>query len=177
MEAKYILGSFLDTARHNGEAIAIMHGCNAQGVMGSGAALGVKNKYPEAFRVYQRVHSTSGLKLGTIVPVEVVDEENNPVTVLNAITQETFGSDGARYTSYDAVASVIAAANQWAKTNMPTDGKIPKILLPLIGSVRGGGKWKVIEQIIESYSTHFQPIVCVPTIDEFNSLGLNKTLD
>lgn len=177
MEAKYILGSFLDTARHNGEAIALMHGCNAQGVMGSGAALGVKNKYPEAFRVYSSIHHGAGLELGTIVPVDAVDEANNRITVLNAITQETFGSDGARHTSYDAVADVIAVANEWAKSHPLPDGKIPKILLPLIGSVRGGGKWKVIEQIIEAYSTHFQPVICVPSIDEFTSLGLNKTLD
>lgn len=49
MKIIYKKGSFLD-----GDERFKMHGCNAQGVMGSGAALEVKMKFPSAMKSIER---------------------------------------------------------------------------------------------------------------------------
>jgi len=65
----------------------ILHGCNAQGVMGGGFALLVKNQYPSAYNDYLTRYQSRGLMLGTAYPV--ISED---VTIWNMITQEYFGS-------------------------------------------------------------------------------------
>ncbi len=68
----------------------IVHGCNAQGVMGSGVALAVKNKYPGAFDDYRAIYEDEGLELG--LPYPYMPTPN--LVIWNAITQEWFGHAG-----------------------------------------------------------------------------------
>ncbi len=127
----------------------IVHGCNAQGVMGSGVALAVKRKFPGAYADYMHIHSTVGLKLGQAYPHEVSGEDNKLV-IWNAITQDGFGY-GVRQTSYDAVATCFSDINTCVK-EMSKAGwnHIPQeVHIPLIGAARGGGNWEIIREIIE----------------------------
>lgn len=130
----------------------IVHGCNAQGVMGGGVALAIKTKYPAAYEAYAnycRQRKQSGLPLlGTIIPQRVGNNSlftGPELWILNAITQENFGREPCkRYVSYQALAScfkeVVKIANE---TGLD-------VHYPLIGAGLGGGDWAVISDIIDS---------------------------
>ena len=117
----------------------IVHGCNAQGVMGSGVAKAIREKWPVTFKKYREHYERYGSRLGAVIPVWVdVD-----TLVINGITQEFYGRDGKRYVDYDAVRSVFKFTRGWAQEwNMPVN-------FPLIGCGLGGGDWQIIENIIE----------------------------
>lgn len=139
----------------------IVHGCNAQGVMGSGVALAVRQTYPDVYQDYLQQHDEFGLMLGDAYP----SYANDDLLIWNAITQGNFGP-GARQTNYDAVATCFEYINHTIKTgkirNGPIDfdsseeeilwddvGIVPEVHIPLIGAARGGGNWEIIREIIE----------------------------
>ena len=143
----------------------IVHGCNAQGVMGSGVALGVKNLYPAVYEDYRKIHETVGLKLGTAYPVSITHPVYDRLMVWNAITQDNFGA-GIRQTSYDAVETCFRQIDEYISENARkwtnvAEGKTEvvffhpaEIHIPLIGAARGGGNWEIIREIIEQTVTH-----------------------
>jgi O-acetyl-ADP-ribose deacetylase (regulator of RNase III) len=127
----------------------IVHGCNAQGVMGAGVAGQIKFYFPEAFDVYKecinikRAKGKDPLGTNTYLP-------NGKLVIVNAITQEYYGNDGKLYTSYDAVRScfkdIKEEIEQWQKIYKD----VPRVLnFPLIGCGLGGGDWDIISSIIE----------------------------
>jgi O-acetyl-ADP-ribose deacetylase (regulator of RNase III) len=123
----------------------IVHGCNAQGVMGSGVALAVKRKYPGAYDDYMEQYATDGLELGRAYVYAV----NDKLYVWNAITQEGFGAP-TRNTSYDAIQTCFEEINELVRAVL-----IPaEIHIPMIGAARGGGNWEIIREIIEQTVTY-----------------------
>ena len=122
----------------------IVHGCNAQGVMGSGVALGVKNTYPQAFKDYLEVYEAGNLNLGEAFPTAVKPE----LIVWNAVTQNLYGK-GTRMVSYDAIQTCFQRVNNWITSNNGLVVIPNEIHIPLIGASRGGGNWKIIQTIIE----------------------------
>jgi O-acetyl-ADP-ribose deacetylase (regulator of RNase III) len=139
------IGSLLDvTAGH------IVHGCNAQGVMGSGVALAVKNMYPSVFADYRDIYDNEGLELGAAYPVCPIEG----LCVWNAITQEWYGKPG-RNCSYDAIETCFSDINIAVNG---FDKIVKEIHIPLIGSVLGGGNWEIIREIIE------QTVTCPVTL-------------
>lgn len=129
----------------------IVHGCNAQGVMGSGVALAVKNTYPDAYTNYMNIHETTGLELGKAYPVTI----NRYLVIWNAVTQDQFG-DGVRQVSYDAVQTCFEQVNVYIRQSMKNRDTIPDldaVHIPMIGAARGGGNWEIIKAIIEQTMT------------------------
>lgn len=127
---------------HGALPVYIMQGCNAQGVMGSGLAVQVKNKYPEAYLDYKRLCDSlpKGGRLGHYSITAIGGRR----WIVNAITQEFYGTDGKRYTSYDAVADVCEKLrNCFGKEKVVL--AIPK----KFASDRGGACWKVVKQLIK----------------------------
>lgn len=135
----------------------IVHGCNAQGVMGSGVALGVKNTWPHVYQNYRQIYGEDGLVLGRVYPVLAAEG----LIVWNAITQDSYGA-GNRHTSYEAIATCFEAVNEYiaeieeAKaSNTLFEGNKDVVFapaevhIPMIGAARGGGNWKIISTIIE----------------------------
>ena len=123
----------------------IVHGCNAQGVMGSGVALGVKQTWPHVYETYRRVYETNGLILGNTYPVHATPN----LIMWNAVTQNLYGT-GNRLTNYEAVATCFEQVNTYLNNNnLNVPDIVKEVHIPLIGSARGGGKWRVIEAIIE----------------------------
>jgi O-acetyl-ADP-ribose deacetylase (regulator of RNase III) len=127
----------------------IIHGCNAQGVMGSGFAKQLKETYPEAYAAYRKQAMSAGLSLGDVVTVPISDD----LVIFNAITQDAYyGHPNAtkgqtRFTDYEAMARVMENANYVARTQYSS---IEQVLhFPLIGAYRGGGDWEIIKTIIE----------------------------
>ncbi len=137
----------------------ILHGCNAQGVMGSGVALAIKNKFPSAYQAYLASKAEGGMKLGIIT---FAYQEASNQFVVNGITQEFYGRDGKQYVDYEAVREVMKGMN-WLAVNrhgMYFDGDC-SVAMPAIGAGLGGGNWEVISAIIEEESINFQPVVYI----------------
>jgi O-acetyl-ADP-ribose deacetylase (regulator of RNase III) len=124
----------------------MIHGCNAQGVMGSGIALAVKNIYPGAFTAYRKVEETQGLSLGSIIPYF---DQADQITVINGITQNLFGRNGNRFVSYDAITEVFEQTRSYIERNATDPLKPPRLFMPLIGAGLGGGNWRIIQTIVE----------------------------
>lgn len=121
--------------------IIIAHGCNAQGKMRSGFAKVVRDLNEGVFKAYVASHH----KIGTVSYYELYPN----VYVANCITQEFFGYDGKKYTSYDAVDSCFKEVNELAKVLHERTGNKVKLMFPKIGSVLGGGNLEIINTIID----------------------------
>lgn len=137
------------------------HGCNAQGVMGSGVAAQVRDQFPAAYDGYRKQYEREGLKLGDCISVDCRTK-----TIVNAVTQEHYGRDPNRlYVSYDAIERAIRHINAWshfASTIEPMKrmiGQPKEVAFPLIGAGLANGDWDIISKIIEEFSTEFQPVV------------------
>jgi O-acetyl-ADP-ribose deacetylase (regulator of RNase III) len=128
----------------NVEKGVIVHGCNAQGVMGSGIALEVKNRFPEVFEAYRKTYILQGhkLHLGQIIPVKVAEGK----WIVNAITQEFAGRDPVRYVTYDGMAM---AFENIVKDARLVDALKSGLFFPLIGAGLANGSWPIIERIID----------------------------
>lgn len=121
----------------------VAHGCNCQGVMGSGVAADIKGKWPI---VYERYHSFvsnfRGLKrdmLGLAYIVNVGESafpEINQLFVSNMFTQERYGRDGAAYASAPAIASSLKATMGFCEA-----ADLP-LYMPRVGCGLGGLNWE-----------------------------------
>jgi O-acetyl-ADP-ribose deacetylase (regulator of RNase III) len=125
---------------------AILHGCNAQGVMGAGFAARLKQEHPYAYKEYRDAYEGGKLHLGTILLVKAGKR-----LIIHGITQQYYGRENRRYVSYDAIAHVMSAVEETLY------GQV--VAMPKIGAGLAGGDWNVIASIIESELKTVQPIV------------------
>ena len=129
----YVHGDLLSAP----EAI-IAHGCNCKGVMGSGVALAIKERWPQAFKAYQYAHASGAMILGSVSWAE----RRDGAWVANVVTQNSYGRDPKiRYASYDAIDRGLRTLVEEARDRRilpPTDGKIA---IPLIGAGLGNAVW------------------------------------
>lgn len=148
-QIEYITGDLLE-----GDEVLIVHGCNAQGRMGSGIAGVIRKKWPhvyDAYRDHYEKHLGEDI-LGEVIWADATDTK----VVANAITQKFCGPRGQRYVSYDAIAKAFETIDEFAY-----GAELSRVGMPLIGADLGGGSWKVISAIIESTSLHYTPRVYV----------------
>ena len=142
----YIKGDLLEVK--NG---IIGHGVNCQGVMGSGVALGIKNKYPSVYEAYRRAVQQSHNKdslLGMVqvistLPDGVYDPKGDTVLVANIFTQNKYGKDGKRYLDYEAL---YVGFEKLYKRSVLYD--LP-LCIPKIGCGLAGGDWGIVSLMIE----------------------------
>ena len=133
---KYNKGDLLSVTRGG-----ILHGCNAQGVMNSGVAKDIKQKWDKVFQGYKAAEERGRLVLGTVSNFTNVGHD---LWVANCITQKYYGYDRKRYASYDAIDSSIREAVRFLKENH----SIAEFHVPKIGAGRGGLDWRVVETIL-----------------------------
>lgn len=146
-----LTGNILDI-----ETGIIVHGCNCQGVMGSGVAKAIRAKYPGVYHRYEELHYREGLKLGTVQVVVhpelartftfegVTETAYLPaeLVVVNAMTQQSFGPG--LQVSYDAITQCFKRVKTLAEIlNYP-------VYFPLIGAGLGGGDWAEISKRIDA---------------------------
>lgn len=116
----------------------VVHGCNKQGVWGSGVAKMMKQFSWEAFSQYVSdcYHKN--------VDVSWHSEQDGSI-IASAFTQEFYGKDGAKYVSYDAIDSCFSQIFK-AAVEFDKEVHIPN----MIGAGLGGGDQDVIITIINS---------------------------
>ncbi len=118
----------------------IGHQVNLQGVMGSGLALQIKNKWPSVFTRYTE-WVEQGASLGDVLMVPVSDETTF-LYVANLAGQDNYGSRGCD-TDYDGLKEALIKLGLFSRYHSA------QIYLPYkIGSCRGGGDWNIVEDII-----------------------------
>lgn len=123
----------------------LVHGCNAQGVMGSGFAKGLRAKYPGAFTAYKHKYDRRGLAVGEVVYYEPPMLPGAPKLVIaNAITQKFYGRDpNILYVSYDGLERCFEDIGKLARQTGLA------VHFPLIGAGLANGKWEEIAPRIE----------------------------
>lgn len=129
----------------------IIHQVNCQGVMGSGVAAVLRARYPVIWEKYKErcdhntdVGNPTAALLGYAQLVPVADG----LQVCNLFSQNHYGRDGRRYTSYDALDTGL---HHLATQLGPF---VDSLHHPLIGAGLGGGSWSIIKAIIEHRLGH-----------------------
>jgi O-acetyl-ADP-ribose deacetylase (regulator of RNase III) len=133
----------------------IAHGCNTQGVMGSGVAKIVKENYSYAYNHYREAYEDQGLTLGEVLFSAA--GIHRPM-IFNCITQNHYGT-GQRYANYGAIQECIRKINKAMAGTVDLSGDFEEVAFPMIGAGLAGGHWPTIAQIIERESVWFQPVV------------------
>lgn len=144
MEINGIKGNLLDS-----QAGLIMHQVNCQGVMNSGVAKAIRDKWPVVYEKYRSGYDKlikGGYEgkdlLGKVLPVKVSDTQ----IVINLYCQNNFGYDGKRYTSYDALWDALEKTAAYCM-----DKGIKTVALPYNMSChRGGGNWNVVLAMVKA---------------------------
>lgn len=136
----------------------IMHGCNAQGVMGSGVARIIRDKYPIAYEQYH--DQAPNYILGEVIPVIV--EPN--IVIVNAITQEFFGTDRV-HVDYNAVEQACMGVKHLAASSMIASTEVH---FPFIGAGLAGGDEHTLMTIFDQQFSDGE--------DSDNPNGINGTL-
>jgi O-acetyl-ADP-ribose deacetylase (regulator of RNase III) len=137
---KYVHGNMLDVTKG-----ILVHGCNTHGVMGSGIAKAIKDKWPTS--VYEQYHDhckpfVDAKKHRQLLGTIQITLPSPTLIVVNAFTQHTYGF-GERHVDYEAVAKCFECVVKELKPEMGP------LYFPLIGAGLGGGSWPVIAMIIE----------------------------
>lgn len=157
----------------------IIHGCNAQGVMGSGVALTIKEDFPSAFSAYRHEYVMYGLVVGDMIPAVVIDKGNvldgkdhnwfsyqpaipDDVTVVvaNCVTQHHYGRDkNIRYVDYDGMEQSFRTLTAYIETfiddNPGMSAHDVVIHYPAIGCGLANGDWGVVHPIIQQQFEQF----------------------
>lgn len=133
---KYVKGNLLDS-----DCDYICHQVNCKGVMRSGIAKQIRERWPEVYDEYKIFCDSGRLSLLGCV-LRSSPSDHRPV-VVNMFSQDHYGYDGARYTSYAAFARCL----MYIQNVVPASCSIgfPKN----IGCGLGGGDWSVILDLIE----------------------------
>lgn len=123
----------------------IAHQVNCQGVMGSGVAKQVREKYPSVFKAYKMscdiAKDHTDRLLGSVQYVCINPGEKPEKHIVNLFAQDKFGYDGNCYTDYEALEKCLKKLNEGAK------GKTVAIPF-LMACHRGGGDWDIVSRMI-----------------------------
>jgi O-acetyl-ADP-ribose deacetylase (regulator of RNase III) len=144
----------------NVESGIVVQGCNCQGVMGSGLAKSIKDRWPSVFEAYQLRYRKGGLFLGDVVAVGGSSFQSDPLIhrhltavgadlpgrliVANAMTQYFYGREpGVVYADYSAIFAAFARIRLLAEaTGLP-------VHIPLIGCGLAKGEWAQVSPRIQ----------------------------
>lgn len=133
-------------------ADVILHQVNCQGVMGSGVAKQVREKYPWVYSHYKRLCGLRRNKedlLGFAQSIYINERQE----IVNLFAQLNFGCDGQCYTDYDSLKKALESVRDFHKEET--------IAIPyLMGCHRGGGDWNVVYKMIEEIFEDNDVLIC-----------------
>ncbi len=135
-------------------ADVILHQVNCQGVMGSGIAKQVKEKFPECFTSYKKICDSFSDKKKMLGMVQCIKTDDDKF-ICNMFAQEKFGYDGQCYTDYHALRECLEQVRDYPIFDERT------IAIPyLMGCHRGGGDWNVVYKMIEEILGDNDVLIC-----------------
>lgn len=136
MTIEYVSGD-LFANHYNVQAFA--HGCNCQGRMGAGIAIGFKERYPQMYDEYRKrcLAQPPQFNLGDVF----FWREPNKPAVFNLGTQERPGHRA----QYEAIESALLTL----RTQADRQGT-STIAIPRIGAGYGGRSWQKIRALVEN---------------------------
>ena len=137
----------------------ICHQVNCQGVMGSGIAKQVRERFPEVYKHY--VSECKKYSPEEILGGTQLIQVNETTHIANLFGQNQYGYDGKVYTCYKALRDAIFETAVWATLNEKKTIAFPY----KIGCARGGGDWNVVYKMIEEV---FADSDCEVLICEYN---------
>lgn len=138
MKIIYKNGNLLDS-----QADVIAHQVNCQGVMGSGVAKQIKEKWPDVFAQYDyHTRMLENACLGNCQMVQI----NESQFVANLFGQRYYGRENLRYTSYDGIYDALVKLQVYMNNRNCNSVAFPYKM----SSDRGGADWNVILAMIES---------------------------
>jgi O-acetyl-ADP-ribose deacetylase (regulator of RNase III) len=136
MPVEYVSGDLFANA-HSAQALA--HGCNCQGSMGAGIAVGFRERYPAMFEAYR---ARCKAKPRQFNPGDAwLWKADTQPWVFNLATQEGYWRSRA---TYEAVESALGSMRSQADAE-----GLRSIALPRIGVGMGGLSWKTVKAIID----------------------------
>lgn len=123
----------------------IVHGCNALGIMGSGVALAIHQRFPGVYAAYRSRTKAGPWTLGEVQFVMVQAVAGRPsLVVANAITQWNVARRaGEVVVDYEAISKAFRTVGEYARTH-----RLP-VHFPLIGCGLAGGQWREVQPRIE----------------------------
>jgi O-acetyl-ADP-ribose deacetylase (regulator of RNase III) len=144
---RFAYGDLLDTPFKY-----IAHGCNDRGVMGSGIAKQIREKYPEAYLAY-RESWLNWNRMGCQMPLGSSSRsQSGDKLIYNLVTQQNYGRDGKKYVSYDAIDRAFTALRQFIPAR-------ETLAVPKIGCGLGGGCWEIVREILNHASEGYYDII------------------
>lgn len=141
MPLVFVSGDLFENA-HNAHALA--HGCNCQGSMGAGIAVGFRERYPEMYAEYRRRCKAAPREFNLGDAFLWKTDDHRP-WVFNLATQENYWHSRATYAAVEQALSAM-------RTLADAEG-IPSIAIPRIGVGYGGLSWKNVRAIVERIFT------------------------
>lgn len=141
MEIVYKTGNLLDA-----QTDVIAHQVNCQGVMGSGVAKQIREKWANVYTVYRAEYDLfTDLNKSLLGNCQLVQVNDNQY-VANLFGQNYYGRDAKRYTSYDGIYDALTSL-----TVQMMDNGMESLAIPYkMSSDRGGADWNVVLAMIES---------------------------
>lgn len=135
-------------------ADVILHQVNCQGVMGSGIAKQVREKFPNVYESYKSMCDNTSNRANLLGLAQCVPTTSDKF-IVNLFAQENFGYDGTCYTDYDALKKCLIAVKKYILFEDKT------IAIPyLMGCHRGGGDWNVVYKLIEKVFKNHDVLIC-----------------
>lgn len=132
----------------------IIQGCNAQGVMGSGVAKALRNKFPQVYTEYMTEHRREKLRLGYVVATKIHPSK----WICSIISQRTYGTDGKKYAQYSALVKGFTEVRR-----LCYESCFHTIATPMIGCGLGGLQWEFVSELLEENFVEYDIGVTVYT--------------
>lgn len=134
----------------------LVHQANCYCTMGSGIALDIKTRFPEAYEEDCKTKRGDETKLGTASICRVKDSESRIKFIFNMYGQYMFGG-GTRHTNYEAYYCGL----EFIKNKITNVNLIVGIPFKM-GCSLGGGDWNICEAMIKSVfeSSPIQVFIC-----------------
>ncbi len=137
-------------------ADVIAHQVNCQGVMGSGVAKQVREKFPKVFEKYReecRVWGKVILGECLLLSPDGTGADLRQ-SIANLFGQDNYGYDGKCYTDYNSLRNALKKLNTRVKVWNAATGRRHTVAIPyLMGCHRGGGDWEIVSKMIEEELT------------------------
>lgn len=159
---KFVEGNFFDF-----EADIMINTVNCVGVMGAGAALQFKNKFPSMFKDYSLACSRNEVKIGK-PHVWEGDYMFKPLTIINFPTKNHWKKPS----KYE----YIEEGLEWLENYLNSLDNLT-ITLPALGCGHGGLDWNIVKGLITKYLKNIKSTILVFEPNSSTKTHISKELN